>query len=207
MNINQKRQQELMEKVKSYQKSFKKYKVHPQSLFWTSEKAATLRYKELVADVDFTDKTVLDVGCGFGNIIPFISKKAKNFSYTGVDIVPEFIQAARDKYPKQRFILRDYFSQPLKEKFDIVISSGMLNSNFKEPYHFREKIIKALFDHARESIVFNMAGSYPQPKNNQKYKIYYANSLIVLKYCFSLSSKIIFRHHYHQKDFTIVIFK
>ena len=207
MSIRQKRQQKLKEKTESYHEAFKKHKVHPKSLFWTSKKAATLRYKELVADLDFEGKTVLDVGCGFSNILPFISKKAKSFSYIGVDIVPEFIQVARNKYPKHQFILRDYFDFPLKEKFDIVISSGTLNSNFENPDHFRKKAIKTLFDHARKAVGFNMAGFYPPPKNKKTSKVYYANSLTILEYCLSLSPKLIFRHHYHQKDFTVVMFK
>lgn len=207
MNFKQESQQELKEKAKSYQKAFKKHKVHPKSLFWASKKAATLRYKELVVDLNLEGKTILDIGCGFGDIIPFLSKKAKDFSYTGVDIVPEFVQVAQDKYPKHQFILRDCINHPLKEKFDIVISSGTLNSNFKDPYRFRKEAIKVFFDHARESLVFNMAGSHPQPKNKQKNKVYYTDSLIILEYCFSLSSKIVFRHHYHRKDFTVTIFK
>jgi len=207
MSFKQKRQQELKEKTENYQRAFNKYKVHPKSLFWASKKAAALRHKELTTDLNFEGKTVLDVGCGFGDIIPFISKRAKSFSYTGVDIVPEFIQAAQDKYPKHQFVLKDYFNLPLKKEFDIIISSGTLNSNFKHPYRFRKKAIKALFNYAREAIGFNMAGFYPQPKNKKDSRVYYADSLIILKYCLSLSPKLIFRHHYHRKDFTMVIFK
>ena len=53
----------------------------------------------------------------------------------------------------------------MKEEFDIVVSSGTLNSNFQDPYRFRKKTIKTLFSHAHEAISFNMAGFYPQPKN------------------------------------------
>jgi len=207
MSFKQGRQQELKEKAEGYQKAFKKYGVHPKALYCTSEKSAELRFRELVADLDFEGKSVLDAGCGFGDIIPHISRKAKKFDFTGVDMVPEFIQAAQKKYPEYRFILRDYFSHPMKEKFDIVISSGTLNSNFQDPYRFRKKAIKTLFNHAREAISFNMAGFYPQPKNKKASRVYYADSLTILKYCLSLSPKLIFRHHYHRKDFTIVIFK
>ena len=197
----------LKKKISSYQRSFKKYGINSNALQWKSEKSAELRYQELMADLDFEGKTILDVGCGFGDIIPYISRKTNKFDFTGVDMVPEFIQAAQKKYPEYRFILRDYFSHPMKEKFDIVISSGTLNSNFKNVYCFRKKAIKTLFDHALEGIGFNMAGFYPQPENKESSKVYYADSLIFLKYCLSLSSKLIFRHHYHRKDFTIVIFK
>lgn len=206
MNFKQKRQQELKEKAKIYQKAFKKHGVHPKALRWASAKSAGLRLKELVADLDFEGKSVLDVGCGFGDIIPYLSRKAKKFDFTGVDMVPEFIQAAQKKYPKYRFVLRDYFSQPMKEKFDIIISSGALNSNFQNPYRFRKKAIRTLFNHAREAISFNMAGSHPQPRNKKASRVYYTDSLTILKYCLSLSPKLIFRHHYHRKDFTIVLF-
>lgn len=202
-----KESQELKKKIKSYQEAFKKYGAHPKALYWASEKAAELRYKEMVTDLDFEGKTILDVGCGFGDIIPYISQKTNKFDFTGVDMVPEFIQAAQKKHPEHLFILKDYFSHPMKEKFDIIISSGVLNSNFKNTYNFRKKAIKTLFGHTREAISFNMAGFYPQPKNKKGYKIYYADSLIILKYCLSLSSKLIFRQHYHRKDFTIVMFK
>jgi len=56
-----------------------------------------------LADLNFEGKTILDVSCGFGDIIPLIAKKAKKINYTGVDIVPEFIQVAKEKYPRHRF--------------------------------------------------------------------------------------------------------
>jgi SAM-dependent methyltransferase len=206
MNTGDKNQA-IAKKVKIYQQAFKKHKVSPKSLMWTSQKSITIRYQEILTDLNFEGKTILDVGCAFGNIIPFISEKAKKFKYTGIDIVPEFIQVARNKYPKHRFILQDYYGHPLKEMFDIVFTSGTLNANFGKPLSFRKKAIKTLFDHAKECLVFNMAGFHPQPKNNNKNIVYYADSLAILKYCFSLTSKIIFRHHYHQKDFTILMFK
>ena len=87
MNFKQRKQQELKKKTGSYQKAFKKYGVHPKTLRWISEKSAELHLKELVADLDFEGKSVLDVGCGFGDILPHISRKAKKFDFTGIDDV------------------------------------------------------------------------------------------------------------------------
>lgn len=199
--------QDLKIKTKSYQRTFEKYGVHPKALQWRSEKAAELRYREIVADLDFEGKSVLDIGCGFGDIIPHISRKTKRYDFTGVDVVPEFIQVAKKKYPKYKFIRKDYFNKPLKKKFDIIISSGTLNSNVRGALDFRKKAIKAMFDHAQEAVGFNMAGYYPQPENKKGYKVYYADSLNILKYCLTLTSKLILRHHYYKRDFTVVMFK
>lgn len=197
----------LGEKVKSYQKSLGKHGTSSKALQWRNEKSAHLRYEQLVADVYFENRSILDVGCGFGDIIDFIAKKTKKFEYTGVDIVPEFIDVAKKKYPKYKFVLRDYFSKPLKRKFDIVISSGALNSNMKDAESFRKKAIGVMFEHAEEALAFNMAGGHPQPENKRTNKVWYADSLEVLRYCMTLTTKVIFRNHYHKRDFTIILLK
>jgi 2-polyprenyl-3-methyl-5-hydroxy-6-metoxy-1,4-benzoquinol methylase len=185
----------LEKKVKSYQRSLEKHGVGFKAMQWRSEKAARLRYQQLIADIDFINKSVLDVGCGFGDIVNYITDKTRSFSYTGVDIVPEFINTARKKYPKHKFVHRNYFDKPLKQKFDIVISSGALNSNMKDPISFRKKAIKTMSDHTKEI------------KNKKSNRVWYADSLEVLQHCMSLTGRVIFRNQYHKKDFTILIFK
>lgn len=199
--------QDLKKKTRSYQKTFKKFGIHPKALQWRSEKAAELRYRELVADLDFEGKSVLDVGCGFGDIIPYIARKTNKFEYTGVDAVSEFIRVAGKKNPLHKFLIRNYFDKPLKKSFDIIISSGALNSNRERPYEFRKKAIKIMFEQVKEVVAFNMAGGHPQPINKKGYKVYYVDSLDILKFCLTLTKKVIFRHHYHSKDFTIAMFK
>jgi ubiquinone/menaquinone biosynthesis C-methylase UbiE len=192
----------------NYLKAYRKYGLNPKSLRWKSKKAADLRYFELTKDIDFEGKRVLDVGCGFGDLIPFISKKAKNFTYTGVDLMPEFIAVCRQRFKDNEFIQRDYYSNPLKKRFDIVLTSGTLNSNSKDALGFRKKAIRVMFEKAKEVTAFNMAGGHPRPVNRfKKGSIYYADSLSILKFCLSLTSKIVFRHHYRKQDFTVVMYK
>ena len=194
-------------KVKSYRRSFAKHGVSHKALQWVSKDAAERRYVELVADIDFEGKSILDVGCGFGDIIPFIEDICRKFEYTGIDIVPEFVEAARKKHPDHDLHLGDYLNNPVGEVFDIVISSGTLNSNVENAIEKRKTAIKLMYDHASEVLVFNMAGSHPQPKSKEGGRVYYADSLEILDYCLGLTPKVIFRHHYHPKDFTIIMFK
>jgi len=200
-----------MKKIKTkateYQKNFKKYGVSPKSLKWVSKKAAEQRYEQIVADIDFEGKSMLDVGCGFGDIIPYISARTEKFEYLGIDITPEFIREAKRLYPKHKFIVGDYFDKPLKESFEVVICSGVLNANVDDNLGFRKRAIKIMFEHTREVLVFNMAGRYPQPKTSPKSNVWFADPLEILKYCLSLTKKVILRLHYHSRDFTIVMFR
>ena len=88
------------------------------------------------------------------------------------------------------------------------MTSGTLNSNIENALGFRKKTIGIMFEKAKEVVAFNMAGGYPKPEN--KYKngsIYYADSLMIMKFCLSLTSKIIFRQSYRKTDFTVVMYK
>lgn len=197
----------ISKKIYGYKKSFDKFGDDPRSLQWNSRESAEIRYKQLVEDIDFHNKTVLDVGCGFGDIISFIKAKSKEFYYTGVDVVPEFIKTASEKYPAHKFTKRDYFGNPMQKKFDIILTSGTLNSSSKNAILYRKKAIKTLWEHTNQVLAFNMAGGYPQPESKKGGRVFYANSLEVLQYCLEFTSKLIFKHHYHKKDFTVIMYK
>lgn len=194
-------------KKKSYQSSYRKYGISPRSLKWHSEKAARQRYQQIVADINFNKKNILDVGCGFGDIVPYIANKSDIFSYTGIDFVPEFIKEGKRIYPKHTFLVGDYFKQPLERKFDIIICCGALNGNYNDNLGFRKKAIKAMFDHTKERLVFNMAGRHPKPKTARHSNVWYADSKRILKYCETLSERVLLKDDYHSNDFTIVMLK
>ena len=190
----------------AYQKSFEKHGPTFRALQWNSKSAAEIRYQNIVADIEFDNKSVLDIGCGFGDIIPFIETKSSKFEYTGIDIVPEFIKESRKRYPKHSFQLGDWME--LIEKHDIILCSGVLNNKVKgSQYSYRKKAISLMYKNANETLGFNMAGGFPQPENKDKYKVYYVNSLIILEYCLSFTRRVILRHHYRNNDFTILMFR
>jgi len=192
-------------KIKSYSKSLKKHKGGIKSLQWFNYISAATRFKQLVGDVELEHKTILDVGCGFGDLIPFIASKTLNFKYTGVDLLRKFTDEAGKRYPEFTFLTQDYFAKPFG-KFDVIFCSGALNGKSKDPVDDRKQKIKELFKHTKEVFVFNMAGGANVEKGNTS-RVYYADSVEILSYCLTLTPKVIFKQHYHKKDFTIVMFK
>jgi hypothetical protein len=71
---------------------------------------------------------------------------------------------------------------------------------------YRKKNIKKMFDNCNECLAFNMAWWFDM-KNKEDSKVYYADVNDVLKYCLSLTKKVICKTHYSHKDFTIYMFK
>jgi len=201
------------QKIKElYQKKFAKHGHAPESLLWGSRGAAHQRFRQFWNEIDFSNKTVLDVGCGFGELSKFLDKKFINVNYTGIDIVPEFINQAKllyphDKFPNRQFLVKDYLSEPISEKYDIVIASGILNSQVPSNVQYRENAIKTLWDISGRVFAFNMLGGHPQPENKAKSNVWYADSFKILNYCATLTNKVVFKSNYHPKDFTIFVYK
>ncbi|MGK7939313.1 MAG: class I SAM-dependent methyltransferase [Crocosphaera sp.] len=94
--------------------------------------------------------TVLDVGCGYGRLLDFlISKKSYQGKYSGIDIIPEFIEKAisihnnESEKPETQFLVGDFLQQTLDpEKFDVIISLGGLGVNQDYPEPFGQKSLE-----------------------------------------------------------------
>lgn len=67
------------------------------------------------------EKDILDLGCGTGLTLSLCNP----LSYLGVDISPNMIKIAKNKYPKSKFIIGDLnneFLEKLRSSYDVIIS-------------------------------------------------------------------------------------
>lgn len=196
-----------MKSLNIYKKRFKEFGLSPKSLLWKTKGAAHQRFRQFWAEIDFDNKSVLDIGCGFGEMGNFLVKRYKNIKYKGVDIMPEFIKNGHLIYPKLNLEMADFFTLTKTETYEVVLASGVLNSNVSDNMRYRKKAIKKMFELTDDCLAFNMLGGHPAPLNSKDSNIWYVDSLTILKYCMSLTPRVILRANYHPKDFTIFMYK
>jgi SAM-dependent methyltransferase len=188
-----------------YEQALRIYGESPKSLHWTNYREMAMRFRQLVADLDLEGRSILDAGCGMGDVLPYIYAKTSNFKYLGVDINEGFIDIAKKRYEPNNFKVLDPFNDKITGQFDVVISSGVMNVNIPNWLKKRQDMIKRLYKLADEAVVFNMAGSFKKIPNDSK--IAYANIHDILDFCLKLTPKLVLRSHYSSIDFTIVLFK
>ena len=98
------------------------------SLNWGDKegKSAKTRYQQMFNEYNWTNKEVLEVGCGWGSFFDF-GFTCKD--YYGIDINSKLIDIANKKYksPNINFSIENLLETPSysKHKFDIAISSGV----------------------------------------------------------------------------------
>lgn len=80
-------------------------------------------YDILCSGIPKQQASILEVGCGPGNISRYLLNKRADFRLFGTDIAPNMIDLARKNNPEARFEVMDTRSiGELKEKFDGVVA-------------------------------------------------------------------------------------
>src|SRR5438874_1278671 len=106
-----------------YEDSLQQYGDHDaRSVHWTDERNQRVRFEILLCVTHLNGKTVLDVGCGLGDLYKLLKEKDISVNYTGIDIVPDFISKAQEHYPEAIFKCQDIFD--IEETCDVIIASG-----------------------------------------------------------------------------------
>jgi SAM-dependent methyltransferase len=187
-----------------YEKSLREYGESPKALLWWDYRSMAIRFRELVKDVPLDGKSILDAGCGMGDLLPFLYAKSTSFRYLGADKNKGFIEIAKKRYEGHNFKAADPFKDKIGD-FDVVISSGVMNGNHENWLEKRKQMIKTLYANTNQVLSFNMAGGLRPIPNDSL--IAYADAQEIFEFCQALSPRVILRAHYLQKDFTVVMFK
>jgi SAM-dependent methyltransferase len=125
---------------------------------WASEASQRARFAVLAANVDLEGKSLLDVGCGMGDLWGFLRQRGIGAAYTGIDLLAKMVAAARRRYPRACFACRDVFAADfvVRETFDVVFCSGLFNLNLGNNEEFLPQALRRLLELSRETTVFNL---------------------------------------------------
>ena len=131
------------------------YEIHD----WENSKSQFRRFAVLADEVELSGKSLLDVGCGIGDLYQhLIVDRRIDVSYTGVDLLESMIRRARERFPDARFLAADIIGERVFEpgSFDVVFCSGIFNLRIGNHDDFARTMIPVLIHLARSHVVFNM---------------------------------------------------
>lgn len=149
---------------------------------------------------------VLDVGCGFADFGAHLESKGIAVDYTGVDIVPEFVEKARERLPGARIEVRDILDQPFAPgSFDFVVCSQVLNLKF--PGHdqvgFAKKMLSEMYRVARQGVACDFVTKYVDFQ--EPYLNYYSPE-DMFAFAKTLTRRATLRHDYPLFEFCLYLF-
>lgn len=118
--------------------------------------ADMIRHEDVIATIldnaDIREELdVLDVACGTGVLFPdYLSRKVK--SLTAIDIAPEMVRIAREKFPAVEVLCGDVTEVEIGKKFDRIVVYNAF-PHFPEP----EKLIARLASLLNEGGILTVA--------------------------------------------------
>lgn len=179
------------------------------SVGWCDKPSQWLRFDMLFRDYDPRGKTILDVGCGFGDLYEFLTEKyGDNFSYIGIDISGELITQAQKKhceinamfYQCELFSLAKYTDEPI----DYAIESGMLSFKIKDNNKYAQEVMGNMFELSRDGVALNFLSDQVDYQLDKNHHFSIQNALL---WASQLSRHFVLYHDYPLWEFTIKIMK
>lgn len=189
--------------IKRYENRLKKFGDDLRVLGWRTKKTQFLRFEILSQIADLDGASVLDVGCGFGDIIEYFNKKNLKVDYTGWDVSRRLIEIAKQKFPNHNFEVIDVRTAKSKEKFDYVLSSGILNFKISDNYDYAKKVIKKCFRLCRRGVAINMMSDYVDFKADD---LFYYSPEKIYAFSKSLTRRVALRSDYMPFEFTVYLY-
>jgi ubiquinone/menaquinone biosynthesis C-methylase UbiE len=174
------------------------------ALGWKNSADQRLRFGVLCDIGDLRGASICDVGCGFGDLIPYLNGRFGNFSYTGVDITPSFIVEASRLYPEHCFVCSDIQDFAPDNEFDYFLLSGALNWRVQNNWSMTTAVIRLLFERCRKGVALNVLTSYvnfEHPAN------YHHSPERLFTFARQLTPWVTLRHDYRLWEFTIYLLR
>jgi len=119
--------------IDRYNARLQEFGVSSAALGWGHTGKQVLRFAVLAREaLERPNCSVLDIGCGFGDLYAFLTNRGWKGRYTGIDINPTLLGKARERFAGATFLEADVMQNPdAVPAHDFVIMSGVFNHRMK----------------------------------------------------------------------------
>jgi len=191
-----------------YGRSFREYGDSPSSLL-TPKGRGALRFRSILPFLGAGETSVLDYGCGLGYLFDYLSNQNLAVRYTGLDMMPEFVEACQAKYGDRATFRRIEVESVLIEQHDIVFASGVFHirshDTREQAVKYTFERIETLFAAARQVLICDFQSPFV---DYQQEDALHFNIDEIAGFCGSrLTRRFVLRHDLLPYEFTLIAFK
>ncbi len=173
------------------------------ALGWRNADSQRKRFEVIAALADFNRATVLDVGCGRGDLKAFLDERFADVAYMGIDQMPEFIADANARYANStpsRFYEGD-FTTAAFPRVDYVVACGALGYRTQDN-DFLFDMICRFYASSEKAAIFNVLDARTFPDHPL---LLGRDCEQVVAYCRTLSPLVEVVRGYLEDDMTVRI--
>ena len=167
---------------------------------WGSARGQQRRFEILMEALTKSPASILDVGCGVGELAAFLESRGYCGAYEGVDLLPEMIETAQRRFPQHRFT-QSIVDAPFNGVWELIVASGiMAYCTFEQ----LKAMARSMYDACTVAVAFNVLSTWGP---NQDDGDVYHDPLETLAECRKITPWVTLRHDYMPHDFTIYMYR
>lgn len=197
-----------------YQRTFAEHGCSSAGVDWGTDETVWRRNHAMLQlvtnDLDHPGKpSLLDVGCGYANLLDQASETGVAINYHGIDVVPEMTDAAAKRHPQASLRTLNAFDLNKDERYDYLVCNGILTQKLEasqlDMQAFAKRLITHLYKHCNRGIAFNVMSSRV---NFMADNLFYWSPVESLAFCIGeLSSSVGLDHHYLPYEYTVYVYR
>jgi trans-aconitate methyltransferase len=189
-----------------YVERLQKYGHDPRTLGWASGKQAE-RFAVLTSFVPLDSiDSVLDVGCGFGDLCGFLRQRGFRGRYVGIDFIPELIEIGRSRFADADLRVSDLSTFSSVDGFGLVVASGIFNARLHHQdnlAHIKESLAR-MFSLCTRVMAVDFLTSYVDFRREDLYYMAPEEAFGCAK---AMTRRVSLRHDYMPFEFALGLFR
>jgi SAM-dependent methyltransferase len=187
-----------------YEARYRQFGYDPRTLGWHKGRQR-VRFAAALEAVGTQFGSLLDVGCGFGDLFGYLKDRGWQGNYLGLDICPELIEEGRQRYEPRgaRFECLDLSSDTLAFHADVAVAIGIFNQRLKgDNLDFIAQMLHAMWAHSTQAIVLDfLSTTADRPRS----ELFHAEADVILRMALGYSKRVLLDHSYMPFEFLVAI--
>ncbi|HYC36515.1 MAG TPA: class I SAM-dependent methyltransferase [Usitatibacter sp.] len=188
-----------------YEDKVRRFGYDHRGLGFRSRSSQEKRFEALLALGDFNGRSVLDVGCGFGDFYEFLRGRGIEPAYTGIDICAPMVSRCRERFGDTDavFAVADVLAHEPHRAYDYVVASGLFGLESPGTRERIEPTLRRIYGWARRGCAANFLSQLsPLPAEARVY----VDPCEALRMGMELTPAVRIDHSYLPNDFTLFLY-
>lgn len=199
--------------ISRYSERYEALGYNVRTLGWGTTEQQRYRFERVVQVTDPSGRSLLDIGCGFGDLKTYCAEIDRAPSrYVGWDINPDLIEEARRRHPRSEIDVVDLSTRDVTAPVaEVGVMLGVLNFNLRDSFsniEFSKLMIGKAFDSVERTLVVDFLSTHRTPGYPAEDFVFYHDPSEMLTFVLSLTPNVQLIHDYApipQKEFLLVL--
>jgi len=187
-----------------YEDKVRRYGYDHRGLGFRTRSSQEKRFDALTRIGSLDGRRVLDVGCGFGDLLAFLLERRMKPIYTGLDICAPMIARCHQRFPVVSgiFAVADALEYRPRIPYDYVLASGIFGLGAEGARERIRPTLTRMFEWCTSGVAVNFLSARTAEKVPNRL---YVDPAEALDLAFALTPCVRIDHDYLPNDFTLYL--